>query len=267
MIDHVGRELTVSKIKEDCFGFTGLDIKVVDDGIEVSMEDYTNSLQDIKNIRKVENFNEPLTKLKMKEYQKITGKIAWLANSTRPDLSFTALQMSKKNKEATISDLRDVNRILKKVREQESRIKYEHIGEKEDLMVVGNGDTSLKTGDKAVGGVILFLTNSSMTRASPIYWKAKQINQVCHSSQDAETLNLLTMVEDLICAAGQLEQMLYGDISRRIPICLFTDSEATLESVTSLKQIMTKTLRVVIVDLKERLLNGEITYIALLLTE
>ena len=64
----------------------------------------------------------------------------------------------------------------------------------------------------------------------------------------------------------QLEQMLYGDVLRRIPICLFTDSESTLESVTSSKQIVTKTLRTVIMDLKERLLSGEITSIAWLLT-
>ena len=89
----------------------------MDDRIEFSMKDYTNSLQDVKNIRKVEDCNEPLTKLEMKEYRKITGKITWLANSTRPDLSFTALQMSKNNKEATISNLRDVSRVLKKVRE------------------------------------------------------------------------------------------------------------------------------------------------------
>ena len=81
----------VSKIEEDCFRFTGLDIKVVDDGIEVSMEDYTNSLQDVMYIRKVDDRNEPLSKLEMKEYRKMTGKISWLANSTRPDLSFTAL--------------------------------------------------------------------------------------------------------------------------------------------------------------------------------
>ena len=128
------------------------------------------------------------------------------------------------------------------------------------------GDASLKTGDKAVGGVILFLTNSSMTRASLIYWKAKQIDRVCHSSKDAETLNLLTMVEDSVYAASQLEQMLYGDVLRRIPICLFTDSESTLESVTPSKQIVTKTLRMVIMDLKERLLSGEITSIAWLPT-
>ena len=146
--------------------------------------------------------------------------------------------MSKNNREP-LYPISDVNRVLKKVREQESKIKYKHILDKGDLMVVGIGDASLKTGDKAVGGVILFLTNSSMTRASPIYWKAKQIDRVCHSSKDAETLNLLTMVEDSVYAASQMEQMLYGDVLRRIPICLFTDSESTLESVTSSKQIVT----------------------------
>ena len=91
VIDHIGRECTVSKIEEDCFRFTGLDIKKVDNGIESSMKEYADSLEDIKEIRKVEDCNEPLTKLEMKEYRKMTGKTAWLANSTRPDLSFTAL--------------------------------------------------------------------------------------------------------------------------------------------------------------------------------
>ena len=53
---------------------------------------------------------------------------------------------------------------------------------------------------------------------------------------------------------------------RRIPICLFTDSESMLESVTSSKKIVTKTLKTVIADLKERLHSGEITSIAWLPT-
>ena len=48
-------------------------------------------------------------------------------------------------------------------------MKYKHIGDKDDLMIVGIGDATIKTGDKAVGGVILFLTNFTMTRASLIY--------------------------------------------------------------------------------------------------
>ena len=62
----------------------------------------------------------------------------------RPDLCYNALQMSKKNKEATISDLKDINRIIKQVHSKESRVKYTHIGNKEDLVIIGLGDTSYK---------------------------------------------------------------------------------------------------------------------------
>ena len=77
--------------------------------------------------------------------------------------------MSKRNQEATISDLRDINRIIKQVHSKESKIKYAHIGNKEDLVVIGLGDASYKQDDKAIGGVILLLANSLFTKASPIY--------------------------------------------------------------------------------------------------
>ena len=111
------------------------------------------------------------------------------------------MQMSKKNQGATIADLRDVNRILKRVRERESCIKYEWIGDKEDLIIVGIGDASFKQDDKAIGGVFLFLFNSSLSQAAPIFWKTKQIERVCHSSKDAETLNLLKIVDDSVLTA------------------------------------------------------------------
>ena len=61
-----------------------------DKSIVLSMEDYIRSLEDITEIWKVDR-DEPLTRLELKEYRNMTGKIAWLANSTCPDLSFTAL--------------------------------------------------------------------------------------------------------------------------------------------------------------------------------
>ena len=49
----VGREeLTVSKVENDTFT---LDVKVVEDGIKVPMEDYSRSLKDVTSIRKVED--------------------------------------------------------------------------------------------------------------------------------------------------------------------------------------------------------------------
>ena len=54
-----------------------------------------DSVRDIKEIRKAEK-DDNLTKQEIKEYRKVTGKLSWLANSTRPDLSYTALAMSKR---------------------------------------------------------------------------------------------------------------------------------------------------------------------------
>ena len=43
------------------------------------------SLEDIAAIRKADH-EEELMKLEIKEYRKLTGKLNWLANSTRPYL-------------------------------------------------------------------------------------------------------------------------------------------------------------------------------------
>ena len=40
--------LDVSKVEDDSFRFTGIDIKKVEDGIEISMEDYAESLEEIE---------------------------------------------------------------------------------------------------------------------------------------------------------------------------------------------------------------------------
>ena len=79
------------------------------------MQDYIDSLEEIKEIRKAER-DELLTRDELKLYRKVTGKLSWLANSTRPDLSYTALEMSKNNKRAQIKYLREVSRIVNKAK-------------------------------------------------------------------------------------------------------------------------------------------------------
>ena len=103
---------------------------------------------------------------------------------------------------------------------------------------------------------MLFFINSNMTRASPLYWKAKIISTVC--SRDTETKNMATIMEDAVYTARQVEILIFRDYQRRIRIRLFTDSEATLESIASSRQIERKTLRMTGVDLKEILVDEDI---------
>ena len=50
--------------------------------------------------------------------------------NTRPDLAIYALELAKRQKKAVIKDLREVNRVLHKVREKESKVVFKKIGEK-----------------------------------------------------------------------------------------------------------------------------------------
>ena len=67
--------------------------------------------------------------------------------------------MSKRNNSAKISDLKNISRVLKKAKERSSKLKFSRIGPKEDLVILGIGDTSFKSEEKAVGEVLLFLSN------------------------------------------------------------------------------------------------------------
>ena len=130
--------MDVSQVEDDYFRFTGIDVKRVKDGIEISMEDYAKSLEEIQ-IRDAKA-DETLTRDELKVLRKFVGKLNWLAANTRPDLAIYALELAKRQKKATIKDLREINRVLKKVKEKESKVLFTKIGEKDELSVIGVSD-------------------------------------------------------------------------------------------------------------------------------
>ena len=222
-----------------------MDVKAKNETIEVSMEDYASSVELIQEIINAER-TESLTHLELKEYRKYTGKISWLSQGARPDLSYTTLQLAKKNNSATIADLRNVNKVVEKVRKEENKVIYGKVGEKEKLQLIGIVDASFKTDDKSVGGMMLMIANEQMTRASPVMWKSKQIERVCHSSKDAETLALSKMLDEATFMARQIETLLFGEYRQKIPVRIYTESEPSLESIASTKQIERKNLRMTV---------------------
>ena len=53
--------------------------------------------------------------------RKYIGKLNWLVANTRPDIAVSVLELAKNQKKVTLKDLRNVNRILKKVGEKENK--------------------------------------------------------------------------------------------------------------------------------------------------
>ena len=81
--------------------------------------------------------------------------------------------------------MRNVNRILKKVHEKESRVVFKRIGNKKDLCVIGVCDASNHHDDNSVGGEMIMLGNKKTDAASQIDWKSGVIRKVYTSPKAA----------------------------------------------------------------------------------
>ena len=199
------------------------------------MENNAKNMEEITDIRKGKK-SEPLTKVEMKLYRKFNGKLSWLAENCRPDLCFTALEMSRKNGRATLDDLKNINKTIKKVKGRSSRILLGKVGEPDDLIVYAIGDAAYKSDEKAVGGELVLLGNKKSDKAIAIYWKSKTVRQVCHSAKDAETRNIVKLVDTSRFMTNQIEEMLF-EKKKKIPIKIFSDSIPTLESIASTSKL------------------------------
>ena len=125
IMEKVRKKLDISKREDGEFCFTGIDVQKVGDKIEVSMNDYANSLEKI-DIRDGKP-DEALTREEMKIYRKYVGKLSWLASNTRPDLAVYVMNLARRQKGAALKDLKDMNRVLEKVEEKENKVIFRRV--------------------------------------------------------------------------------------------------------------------------------------------
>ena len=132
-IDKIGRKdkskLVSMKVEKDEYWFTGIDVRWTKEGISAGMDDYAASIEYINEVRKGKN-EGCLTKLESKICQKYIGNLNWLGKHCRPDLAIISLNMTKRRKSSMLGDLRDVNRVIKKIRKEQNVMKFSHISKK-----------------------------------------------------------------------------------------------------------------------------------------
>ena len=68
------------------------------------------------------------------------GKFGWLAKNARPDFGFDILLMSTKVEKANANDLKQVVKMVKKLKAEPSEMRFIDIGPVEDWTIVRHGD-------------------------------------------------------------------------------------------------------------------------------
>ena len=89
------------------------------------------------------------------------------------------VKLSKKQKKAMLGDLREVNKLLRKIREKKGKVNFRLIGRREDLCVVGVCDASYHIDHNSLGGEVIMVEKKKTKDVSPIYWKSGVIRKVC----------------------------------------------------------------------------------------
>ena len=256
--DVIVKKFKISKREQENFKFTGVDVSRLENGdIIIGQEAYKDALTQVSIADENENVDKLLTKDEFKSFRGASGKLQWLAEMTRPDLTYDCLEMSSHGKDATKKELKAINKVMKKAKEHESLIRYSKVGEFEDLKILAVTDGAylkLEQKTKSIMGRFLFLSNKEETKVVPLMWKSKSIPTVCKSAKDAETRAADKTIEDAIYVARCIREIYTGERGEaQIQVDVVTDSQPLIDSVNSSKQVENKLLRPIIKFMKQML--------------
>ena len=265
VIQKLRSKYTFGTIEKGAFVYTGLNIHQ-DENMKITVDqkdfvekltanNYPNDAPD-KLLRKDEN----------RMIRKTQGQLSWLSTQTRPDISFDSFQLSTRLNRATQKDGKNANKIIKKVKQENVELKFERLGNIEDLHIeffadasLGNVEDGIQT--KSGMGYFICLANKSL-QISPLHWKSCVIDKVTEDVKTAETLALEKALDDAIHISNLVTEVYTGKPSMNsLPIVANEDSKSLLESIYSTKKVKRKTMRVVISSIQQHLQDKTLTEI------
>ena len=132
----------------------------------------------------------------------------------RPDMANDTLDLAGYGKNATVKNLRLLEKVVKKAKKTSVEVKYSRIGSLDNLKILAISDGGLNRREdrtQSIMGEIIFLSSLDDKKVSPLLWKSKSIRQVCKSAKTAETRSCEKTLEDAVYLARSLKEIYTGD--------------------------------------------------------
>ena len=113
-------KFNVRKIEEDDFRLCGKEIKQDKDfTINVTCKDTSEKVDVIHyNRDRKRHMTELTTEAEIGQMRSVVGSLAWIVRQCRPDLSYEVSRAQSRVSRATVQDLKDANKAVKKCREK-----------------------------------------------------------------------------------------------------------------------------------------------------
>ena len=167
------------------------------------------------------------------ELKCLIGQIKWVSTQSCPDISFENCMLGGRVAKATVADVHQANKVVRKIRGQTLDLMFPNDLELSSVGLVCFCDASLANlQDKgSQGGFLIFLVDGAGT-FSLLCWLSKRIKRVINSSLSAECLEAVEATETCLLIRDRLEEMLCRP-SGSIKITLVTDNRSLVDAVHS----------------------------------
>jgi hypothetical protein len=244
VIEKLKYKLKIGDEEEGEFKYIGVKIKDNKEDIIIEQKDYIKSIDEIEwSLTKGERM---LDRREMKIFRGIIGQLNWVAQQSRPDVSFSVSNLSRQCKNATTRDMRRLTKVVRKTKNEEVEIRLRKITEGKEKIIVYS--------DAAFGNVDLYSQigyivsiEDEKGHRCPILWKSVKGKRVAKSTSEAEILGVGEATE-----AGVWLRELWNDVTgRKIPIEVRTDSNNIRKTLNSITGNLTKRMSIDVAALRE----------------
>ena len=169
----------------------------------------------------------------------LVGQLNWLGTQTRPDILFECCTLMRSIKDAKVSDLLNVNKLLSRMKSDQVSIKLFDIGNTDKMKLTAYRDASyanLQDGGSQ-GGCIIFVTDQNEFRASPIAWQSRKLKRVVKNILAAETLSQVEASETCFWLGSILSEVLCDSLDNIPFIECRTDNHSLAEYTDILQKL------------------------------
>ena len=178
-------------------------------------------------------------------------------------MAYDALSLSVCLNKATLKNAKYSKKVVKRVKDEQYKIKFSQLGNLKDLHLqvfadASLGNIELNSETKSVMGSFICLSNNKNV-ISPLTWKSKVIDKVATDIKSAETLALESAIEDAIHLTSMISEVYTGNItSSKIPIIVNEDSKGLVDSLYSKRKVRTKSMRILLSCIQQYIKTGVI---------
>lgn len=207
VIKQVAWKFLIGQTEEETFTHIGLAFRTTEEGITLDLVDYIKDWLVTAHL-KLADSKRFLNKEEIQLLCLLTGKIIWVATQSRPDMSFTIVELSSKIKTTQLEELKKANKAINRLSATPSKLLFPRMGGK--LCIVTYSDAGFwNLPDKISSGAghTVFLTNEER-EAVPLAWSSNKVKRVVGSTPAAEGLSLQEAVSHTIYLCAILVEIM-----------------------------------------------------------